>query len=428
MLTPVLGLRLVSGVVCCTAGVVTLLDVSAGSGVLVSVVSCFATEFGYCLVVPAMLSLMPGWRGSSAGRVSAVLNVFAIMLLVTPPARAWETAQVLPEGFARAFGTETRTRHRYAENPRDAPFVLTQLVRPVQPGPVRYEQRVVKTAGDGEVTLDIYRPPYTHKPIPGVIVIHGERWPGGVARELVALNGYLAARDYLVIGMNNPLLAGRDFTMAQEDILSTVTYVKTHASELGLDPTQLALMGRSVAGHLPLLVAYTAHDPAIRGVIAFYAPSDFAHWYAQARSGDDTSTRATLGEYLGGSGEPSLDLLDSASPIRYVRGGVPPTLLVHGLRDRVVPPDQSELLSARLEQADVQHMLVRLPWATHGCDMNFGGPCGQITTYAVERFLDGVMADRHVLARRRETAPSALLPAPGTTAKRKAVLAHPGSG
>ena len=28
-----------------------------------------------------------------------------------------------------------------------------------------------------------------------------------------------------------------------------------------------------------------------------------------------------------------------------------------------------------------------LPWATHGCDYVFAGPCGQISTYAVERFL-----------------------------------------
>jgi hypothetical protein len=28
-----------------------------------------------------------------------------------------------------------------------------------------------------------------------------------------------------------------------------------------------------------------------------------------------------------------------------------------------------------------------MPWATHGCDYNFSGPCGQLSTYAVERFL-----------------------------------------
>jgi hypothetical protein len=36
------------------------------------------------------------------------------------------------------------------------------------------------------------------------------------------------------------------------------------------------------------------------------------------------------------------------------------------------------------------HFLLLLAWATHGCDYNFSGPCGQLSTYAVERFLDAV--------------------------------------
>jgi hypothetical protein len=38
-------------------------------------------------------------------------------------------------------------------------------------------------------------------------------------------------------------------------------------------------------------------------------------------------------------------------------------------------------------------MLLRLPWATHGCDANISGPCGQVSTYAIERFLAAVMED-----------------------------------
>ena len=41
----------------------------------------------------------------------------------------------------------------------------------------------------------------------------------------------------------------------------------------------------------------------------------------------------------------------------------------------------------------MKHLFIRLPWATHGCDKSFGGPCGQVATYAVERFLDAVTID-----------------------------------
>ena len=401
MLTPVLSLRLLCGVLCGTAAALTIITGSTSSAPLVPSVSRVANEFGIYLLAPALLCLLPGWRGSSVGRISAVLNVFAITLLVMPPVRAWETGQLLPERFAQVFGTEARVRHDYAEKPRETPFVLGQLLRPTAPGPVRHEQRAAQTSG-GDVTLDIYRPSYTHEPIPGVIVVHGETWPGGVSRELVALDGYLAARDYVVVAIRDPLGAGRSITEAREEILSTIAYLKTHASELKLDSARLALMGRSVAGHLPLLVAYTADDPSIRGVIALYSPSDFARWFAGPQLGDET-TRATIGQYLGHESEPSQEALDAASPIRHVRRGIPPTLLVHGMRDGVVPPDQSELLAARLEEADVRHVLVQLPWANHACDQYFAGPCGQLTTYAVERFLDGVMANEGVRARREES-------------------------
>ena len=69
----------------------------------------------------------------------------------------------------------------------------------------------------------------------------------------------------------------------------------------------------------------------------------------------------------------------------------PPTLLIHGLHDAHVSPEESERLEAKLSQAHVKSLFLRLPWATHACDWSFSGPCGQITTYAVERFLERVM-------------------------------------
>ena len=54
-------------------------------------------------------------------------------------------------------------------------------------------------------------------------------------------------------------------------------------------------------------------------------------------------------------------------------------------------PEESKRLEDKLMQAGVKHLFLQLPWATHECDRSFGGPCGQIATYAVERFLDSVM-------------------------------------
>ncbi len=52
---------------------------------------------------------------------------------------------------------------------------------------------------------------------------------------------------------------------------------------------------------------------------------------------------------------------------------------------------QSERLAARLQGVSVPHLLVRLPWATHGFDHNIRGPGGQLSTCAVEAFLAAVV-------------------------------------
>ena len=51
----------------------------------------------------------------------------------------------------------------------------------------------------------------------------------------------------------------------------------------------------------------------------------------------------------------------------------------------------SERLDLRLERAGARHLLVKLPWAIHECDRNLSGPCGQISTYAIERFLAAIL-------------------------------------
>ena len=72
-------------------------------------------------------------------------------------------------------------------------------------------------------------------------------------------------------------------------------------------------------------------------------------------------------------------------------------LLIHGGRDNLVSPVQSERLAARLAAAGCRYFFLRLPWAMHGCDVNFSGPSGQISTYAVERFLAAVFRFRESL-------------------------------
>jgi len=126
--------------------------------------------------------------------------------------------------------------------------------------------------------------------------------------------------------------------------------------------------------------------------VSLYAPSDLRYDYEHPAPPKVRDTRGAIEAYLGGApGSAAEDAYYAASPLNFVSPASPPSLLVHGDLDPIVSPTQTSALEARLQKSGVKHLFVRLPWATHGCDMSFGGPCGQVVTYAVERFLDAVM-------------------------------------
>jgi acetyl esterase/lipase len=353
--------------------------------------SLAATEFGYWIAFAALLPLIPTGKGSILGKVGAILSFLAIGLMLMPVARAMQMSGDLPGVFDRKFGAERRVRNDYAEEAGHEPLVLAHLFKPVQSRAIRFEERTFASTDGYKLTLDVYRPGYEHGPVPGVLVIHGGTWQTGDNSEGIALNAYLAARDHVVISINYRLAPQWPFPAARDDVLSAIAYVKTYAEELGVDASRLALLGRSAGGQLALLAAYTAGDPGIRGVVSLYGPTDMKFAYEHPAPVRLRDTRALLESYLGGAPTAAEDAYFAASPINFVSEKSPATLLIHGARDGVVLAEESKRLEDKLLQAGVKHLFLQLPWATHECDRSFGGPCGQIATYAVERFLDGVM-------------------------------------
>ena len=354
--------------------------------------SVIATESGYFLALAGMLVLIPTRHGTRVGKIGALLSAGAIALFAMPVARASQMNHELPAAFDASFGKVRRERGPFAEGPRRDPLVFQELLKPLNSRAVRFEERTFATYDGQKLTLDVYRPGYEHGPVPGVIVVHGGSWQNGDNGEFLALNGYLAARDYVVAAINYRLAPRWRYPAGRDDVLSAIAYMKVYGPQFGVDPTRLALLGRSAGGQLALLCAFTAEEPAIRGVISVYGPTDLQFAYDHPAPRKLIDTRGVLETYLGGSPASTKQTYFDASPINFVTSSSPPTLLIHGLHDGMVSPEQSGRLDARLQQAGVKHLFVRLPWATHGCDTMWGGPCGQITTYAIERFLDGVMA------------------------------------
>ena len=344
-----------------------------------------AAEFGHFFVVlPVGLASWALFRGAAIGSTSLIITVvgcaLAVGLFLKPTIQAARLAKDLPEKLGGVFGEAQLSQ---------APFSVAALARlggqAVQP-----ETRIFAHAGTAnELALDFYRPA-SAAAAPCVIVVHGGGWDSGERTQLPALNSYLARRGFAVAAVSYRLTTQAIWPAQREDVRSAVAYLKTHARELGIDPARFVLLGRSAGGHIAEAVAYEEPDPAIRGLVALYAPADMHFAWKFTNERDVLDSKKLIRQLTGGTPETAAANFDSASPYLHVRRGSVPTLLVHGTIDSLVWRRQSERLDERLRAENVPVVFLELPWATHAFDVNLHGPGGQLSTFAIEWFLRAV--------------------------------------
>jgi acetyl esterase/lipase len=254
---------------------------------------------------------------------------------------------------------------------------------------VHVESHVYVTRDDGPLNLDLYRLHTLDTPAPCIVHIHGGAWERGGPGDWPQIHRYLASRGYVVASIDYRKVPAHRFPAPQEDVGAALSFLKANAAHFRLDPHRFILTGRSAGGQIALLAAYTG-DTSIRGVAGLYAPTDMRFGYEHPARKAVLDSCSVLSSYLGGTPGTIPQVYTNASPIDRGGPATPPTLLIHGSRDEVVWIQQSRRLAERLHRAGRPHLLLELPWATHGMDILIGTPGGQICTYAIERFVAAV--------------------------------------
>ena len=351
-----------------------------------------ATEWGHWLAAVAIAvgALAVPFRAS----LWAILPACAAALLfVSPVVRGLWHASSVGERIGQSFPAPEIDPT--GGRGRRSPLRVADLVHISIPK-VDFIHLTYHSVADTPLTLDLYRPMDESGPAPLVMVIHGGSWNSGSSSQLPGMNRYLAAAGYGVAAINYRLAPTHRFPAPLEDIRRAIAFLDEHAERYGIDASRLALIGRSSGGHLALLAAYTLGLEPIRGVVALYPPTDM-HWsWARPSPRRVMDSNAIIADFLGGTPEDVPENFDRASPIRFVRPESPQTLLIHGRKDVLVSPIQSRRLTAELVRSGVRHCYLELPWGNHGMDANLAGPSGQMTLYAVERFLASSLARREV--------------------------------
>ncbi|HEX2855731.1 MAG TPA: alpha/beta hydrolase [Opitutaceae bacterium] len=341
-------------------------------------------ERGYRFVLVPLIIAFLGWRlrrnhrALSRGMLICGLVTFGLML--KPVVQAWRLGKTLPAQLSAAFGPA---------DPRRAPFSIPTLFA-AMPEPVQPQELIFA----GKLKLEFYRA-VGRSPAPCVISLHGGGWFSGGHRDRRPFTFWMARQGYAVATVGYRLLPQARWPMQRWDVLGAVAYLREHAAELGIDPDRIVLLGRSAGAQLAEASAYGTRDQGIRGVIAFYGPSDLADMWDRAAGSREQLNGWTphqlLEQFLGGTPATAQAAYANASGLSLVNAASPPTLLIHGALDSMIPLEQSQRLAAKLTAAGRPNALVVVPWASHAFDtLNFNGPGSQISEFSIAWFLEAV--------------------------------------
>ena len=253
------------------------------------------------------------------------------------------------------------------------------------------------TASDGDkLMLDVWLPGDGAAPRPAIVMVHGGAWTHGSRGGFVPWCRWFNGLGYAVFDVEYRMPPDGSWKEEVGDVKAALSFVAANAGTYHLDPGRIHLFGQSAGGNLAALAAYSASDPElpptgnspvvpVRSVINIYGPCDLAMAYD---NGDSLAYgRAALDTYLGGSPAQFPERYRLLSPVSHVSAHSPPTLMLLGTRDRIVPLDQAEALGEVLKKAGVPHEIILLSAADHGFDMNWGGISTQIARAKILGFL-----------------------------------------
>ena len=151
-----------------------------------------------------------------------------------------------------------------------------------------------------------------------------------------------------------------------QDCQRAVRYVRHVAPRFGVKPNCLGVTGSSSGGHLALCVATmgrpgdpAARDPVdressqVQAVACFFPPTDFLNYGGPGLSGVGQGPLQPLRVAFGPRAETEAGrqaLGREISPIYFLSDHTPPTLIIHGDADDVVPLQQSQSYQQRARE------------------------------------------------------------------------------
>jgi acetyl esterase/lipase len=187
---------------------------------------------------------------------------------------------------------------------------------------------------------------------PAILFIHGGGWAKGDRNQMARLTRALANQGYVGFTIEYDV-DPTHFPVSLDESLAALTYMRSHAKQLHIDPMRIAVAGSSAGGELAALVALTPRTQATPAVdVPPVQAAIVLNGVLDLESFGDKSQMVT--DYLGGSCSTLPAACKAASPTAQVHPEAPSFFVGHGTADKTVPFAQAEAFVAALRAAQVQ--------------------------------------------------------------------------
>ena len=272
---------------------------------------------------------------------------------------------------------------------------VTPPAEPPPPGqakPGRTEHDLTYcTIDQVDLKMDVFYPEDLKAPAPVVVYVHGGGWTSGDKSEGAGMRftPALLQSGYIIVSLNYRLAPAYKFPAQIIDVSCAIRHLRAYAARYNLDPQRIGAMGGSAGGHLVSLLGladrsagwgdgpYESYSSRVKVVIDLFGPADLEHMPSDLNIANEVF----------GATSPTDPALKASSPVTYVSADDPPFLILQGLEDKIVPPEQSQLLYDRLKAAGVPAYLTTIQNAGHA----FMPVGGQIKP-SIEELVQSVVA------------------------------------
>lgn len=258
-----------------------------------------------------------------------------------------------------------------------AVVIISACVTPRTPALKKdvFKDLVYAERGDSKLLADWYPTGSMdlarNQKVPACIVIHGGGWYKGNKKDMDTVAQRLSDSGIAVLNISYRLAPKYRFPAPIIDTKDAIRWLKGNAEVLGVDANRICLFGYSAGAHLALMGGFTKpsdglddSNPPAAKVFAFKSSSPLTDLpkklEIKAIVAGGTPSDLTAGNYneyyekfFGRPPTEIPEVYRAASPMTYVRKGLPPVFLYHGKFDWVVEVDQSRKLVDRLRAQGV---------------------------------------------------------------------------